>query len=94
MFFIPRLHLKHHALASIVLRHAVLTRLIERIERVGVVAGAALEVIASHSVLGLQMANDRLDRGAELHLAADRAGHPPHLAGDPDAEFVGRLQPR
>ena len=25
---------------------------------------------------------------AARHLAADRAGHPPHLAGDPDAELV------
>jgi hypothetical protein len=35
------------------------------------VEGAAFEVIAAHAVLGLHMADNRLDRGAALHLAAD-----------------------
>jgi hypothetical protein len=38
---------------------------------VGAIAVKALEVIAVQSVLGLQMADDRLDRGAAFHLAAD-----------------------
>ena len=50
---------------------------------VGAVADAALEVIAVDSVLGFRMADDRLDGRAAFHLAADRAGHAPHLAGDP-----------
>jgi hypothetical protein len=33
-----------------------------------------LEIIAAHSVLGFEVADDRLDRGAALHLAADRSG--------------------
>ena len=56
---------------------------------VGAVTLAAVEVIAVDAVRGFQMADDRLDRGAALHLAADRSGHPPHLTGDPDAECVG-----
>ena len=55
---------------------------------VGTVAVAAFEIIAAHAVLGFEMADNRFDRGAALHLAADRTGHPPHLTGDPDAEFV------
>jgi hypothetical protein len=34
------------------------------------------------------VANDRLDRGAVAHLAADRGGDAVHLAADPDAERV------
>jgi len=45
-------------------------------------------MIAAHPVLGLQMADDWLDRGAAFHLAADPSGDAAHLAGDPDAEFV------
>jgi len=56
-----------------------------------VVTLAALEVIAVDSGRGFHTADDRFDRGAALHLAADRSGHPPHLAGDPDAEFVGMI---
>ncbi len=52
------------------------------------VAIAALEVIAAHTVLGLEVADDRLDRGAALHLAADRTGDATDLAGDPDPELV------
>jgi hypothetical protein len=56
----------------------------------GISAGAvaALEVIAVHPVLGLHVPDDRLDRGAAFHFAADRLGHTAHLAGDPDAEFL------
>jgi len=56
---------------------------------VDAVAIAALEIIAAHAVLGLEMADHRLDRGAALHLAADGFGDAPDLAGDPDLEAVG-----
>jgi len=56
---------------------------------VDAVAVAALEVIATHAVLGFEMADDRLDRGTVLHLTADRTGHAAHVADDPDAAFVG-----
>src|SRR5258707_5826920 len=56
--------------------------------RVAAVAVAALEVIAAQAVLGLDVADDRLDRGAAFHLAADRSGHPAHLAGDPHPELL------
>jgi hypothetical protein len=36
------------------------------------IAIASFEVIAAHPVLGLDVLNDRLDRGATTHLAADR----------------------
>ena len=39
-------------------------------------------------MFGLGVADDRLDRGAALHLAADRSGHPAHLAGDPHPELL------
>src|SRR5262249_62353002 len=35
------------------------------------------------------MSNDRLDRGAAPHLAADRGGDAAHLAAYPDAELLG-----
>ena len=47
-----------------------------------------LEVVAVHAVLGLEVADDRLDGGAAPHLAADILGDPAHLAGDPDPELV------
>src|SRR5437763_3078104 len=52
------------------------------------VAVASLEIIAAHSVLGLDMADDRLDRSAAFHLAADRFGDPANLAADPDPELL------
>src|SRR5262249_21433977 len=55
---------------------------------VDAVAVAAFEVVAAHPVLGLEVANDRLDRGTAAHLAADRGSDAAHLAADPDAEFV------
>jgi hypothetical protein len=50
---------------------------------------ASFEVIAIHPMLGLHVANDRLDRSAATHLAADRGGDAAHLAADPDAELLG-----
>jgi hypothetical protein len=41
-------------------------------------------------MLGLDVPNDRLDRGAAAHLAADRGGDAAHLAADPDAELISR----
>ena len=47
------------------------------------VALAPFEIIASHAVLGFDMADDRLDCGAPLHLTADRGSDATGLAGDP-----------
>ena len=44
------------------------------------VAAAPFEVVAAHPVLGLDVPNDRLDRGAAMHLAADRSGDAACLA--------------
>ena len=55
---------------------------------VGAVAFAALEVVAAHAVLGLEVADHRLDGGAAPHLAADGFGDSAHLVGDPDPELV------
>src|SRR5215831_12277737 len=56
---------------------------------VAAVAVGALEVIAAHAVLGLEVADHRLDGGAAPHLAAHGLGDAAHLAGDPDLEAVG-----
>ena len=48
----------------------------------------ALEVIAVHAVLALDVADHRLDGGAAPHLAADRFGDAAHLARGPDPERV------
>lgn len=58
-------------------------------DRVGAVAVATSEMIAAHTVLGLQVADDGLDGGATSHLAADRFGHPSELARDEAPEAVG-----
>src|SRR3989442_1234543 len=55
---------------------------------VGAVAVAALEIVAAHAGLGFNMADHGFDGGASAHLAADRLGDAPHLAGDPDLELV------
>src|SRR5215831_5215211 len=55
---------------------------------VDAVAVTALEMIAAHTVLGLHVADDRLDRGTTFHLAADRSGDAAYLAADPDAELL------
>ena len=44
-------------------------------------------MVAAHAVLGLQVADDRFNGGAALHLAADRGGDPASLAGDPNPEL-------
>ena len=56
---------------------------------VDAVALGALEIVATHAVLGLEMADDGLDGGAAFHLAPDGDGDPADLAGDPDPELVG-----
>ncbi len=55
---------------------------------VDAVAVTALEIVAVQAVVGLDVADDRLDRGASFHLAFDRGGGSPDLAGDEDAEPV------
>jgi hypothetical protein len=52
------------------------------------VAIAALEIVATHAVIALQVANDGFDGGATAHLAANGLGDTPDLAGDPDLEPV------
>jgi hypothetical protein len=56
---------------------------------VDAVAVLALEVVALHSMVGLEVTDHRLDGGAALHLAFDGGGGPPDLAANPDAEAVG-----
>ncbi len=41
---------------------------------IGAVALVTSEVVAVHTVLGLDVADHRLDRGPALHFAADRLG--------------------
>src|SRR5258708_7100912 len=55
---------------------------------VDAVAVATLEMVAAHAVLGLEMTDDRLDRGSALHLAADGFGDVADLAADPNPELV------
>ena len=47
---------------------------------IGGVAGAVPEIVAAHSVLGFEIADDRLDGGTSAQLALDRRRHPPLLA--------------
>ena len=58
------------------------------------VAVAVLEIIAPHPVLGLDMAYDRLDRGAAAHLAADRGGDAAYLALIQTRNFWAWVWPR
>jgi hypothetical protein len=58
------------------------------VKGVAAAAVAAFETVAVHPVLGLDVANDWLDRGAAAHLAADRGGDAAHLAADPDPELL------
>jgi hypothetical protein len=51
----------------------------------------SFEIVAIHAVLGLEMADDRLDGGSALHLAPDGGGGAADLAGDPDPELVGMV---
>ena len=52
------------------------------------VAGGMREVVAAHAMLGLEMADARLDGGAAAQVAFDRCGDAPFLAGDVDLEPV------
>ncbi|KRR01952.1 hypothetical protein CQ10_41300 [Bradyrhizobium valentinum] len=56
---------------------------------VDAVAVAALEMVATHSVVVLEMADHRLDSGTTPHLAVDGFGDAANLAADPDLEPVG-----
>jgi hypothetical protein len=56
---------------------------------VDTVAVPALEVVAVHAMVGLDVADRWLDGGATLHLAFEGRGGPPDLAADKDAEAVG-----
>ena len=56
---------------------------------VDAVAIAALEMIAAHSVVILEMADHGLDGSAAARLAADGFGDPADLAADPDLEPIG-----
>ena len=49
------------------------------------------EIIAAHAVLGLEMADDRLDSGAALHLSANGSGDAASLATNPDPYLVWML---
>ena len=55
---------------------------------VDAIAVLAREIVAAHPVLGLDVTDDRLDRGASSHLAFDGGGGSSDLAGDKDAEAV------
>lgn len=59
---------------------AATTALMVSLSNHDAVAVAALEVIAAHAVLCLEVADHRLDGGAPPHLAADGSGDTPHLA--------------
>ena len=52
------------------------------------VAVVSSEVVAAHPVLGLHVADNRLDRGEAPHLASDRRDDAAHLVADPDAELL------
>jgi hypothetical protein len=52
------------------------------------VAVASGEIVAAHSVLVLEMADDGLDGGAAFHLSFDGRRHAPLLPGRVDFELV------
>src|ERR1700682_592441 len=56
---------------------------------VDAVAVTALEIVATHPVVVLEMADHGLDGGAAAHLAADGLGDPSDLAADPDLAPIG-----
>src|SRR3546814_19559391 len=60
---------------------------------VGVVAVAALEIVALHAVLGLDVADDGLDSGAPFQLAADGLGDPAHLTSQPICRMTPTPRP-
>ena len=55
---------------------------------VDAVADAALEIVAVHAVLGLDVADDGLDSRTTLHLASDGGRDAADLPRDPDPEPV------
>ena len=58
---------------------------------VGLVAMAALEVIAAEMAVALQMSNHRLDGRAAFQFAFDGAEDTALLSGDEDPERLGRV---
>ena len=52
------------------------------------VAVTTFQIIAAHTVLGFGVTDDRLDRGAALHLAADRFCDATDLTADPHPELL------
>ena len=50
--------------------------------------GVSAIAVVAHPVLGVDVADDRLDGGASFRLAFDGGGDSSRLAGDPDAEMV------
>jgi hypothetical protein len=55
----------------------------------GIDAVAALEIIAPHSMVVLEVTDHGLDGGAEAHLATDGFGNPADLTADPEPEPIG-----
>jgi hypothetical protein len=55
---------------------------------VDAVAISAFEIIATHPMIVLEMADHGFDGGAMAHLATDGFGDPADLAPDPDLEPV------
>src|SRR5258708_38796701 len=54
------------------------------------VSGVAMssgEVVSAHAMLGLDVSDDRFDRGAAPPVAFDGPGEPPSLAGAMDLEL-------
>ena len=53
---------------------------------INAIAVGAFDIIAAHAVLGLEMADDRLDGGSATHLAPEGCSDPADLPGDPDTK--------
>src|SRR3546814_11743027 len=60
---------------------------------VGVVAVAALEIVALHAVLGLEVADDGLVGGEPFNLAADGLGDPGHMPSQPPGSMTTTARP-
>jgi hypothetical protein len=52
-------------------------------------AVVALEIIAPHSIVVLEVTDHGLDGGAAAHLATDGFGNTADLAADPEPEPIG-----
>ena len=63
-------------------------------DSVDAVAVAALEMVAVHAVIVLEVADHGFDGGAPSHLAANGLGDAPDLAADPDLEAIRIGVPR